>query len=198
MGGEEEEEEEAVSRKDWRAVCAVLVADPRDTGMDRDDRDRSSSEAPLPGSEEEEMEVDDDGAESAHGGGNDDDYAESDEEDEDGDDGDDDEDEYQVAGSSKQKQKQQNTRNAKRRGRRSPSSSPETEGPVQLTNRQRRECLKAFALFFPELAEDTPVLSKQRILIKDVARATKTLKEKLTTEEVCGVFPSSIVIISAK
>ncbi|KAG9013820.1 hypothetical protein FRB94_000800 [Tulasnella sp. JGI-2019a] len=175
------DQEDGVSRKDWRAVCAVLMADPRDTGMERASQSSSAvfseREMEAEGSDDGD---DDDERDESPVEGNDDDYGESESNDED----DDDDDEEYEARSAKRGAAARKTRSAKRGGQKSPSLSEPDQGPVQLTARQRKECLKAFALFFPDFADDKVNLVKQRILIKDVARVAKMLKEKLATEEI--------------
>ncbi|KAG8862952.1 hypothetical protein FRB96_000372 [Tulasnella sp. 330] len=191
-GGQHIDQEDGVSLKDWRAVCAVLLADPRDTGMERPSQSSSApfsdEEMDAEQDEDEDNDEDENDAERAESPaeGNDGDYAESDEggysvaEDDDGD-----EDEYRVDGRpSKRGSVARKTRSSKRSDRRSASASPADQGPIQLTARQRNECLKAFALFFPDFADDKANLIKQRILIRDVARIAKLLKERLATEEI--------------
>ena len=56
------------------------------------------------------------------------------------------------------------------------------EGLASLTNRQRRDSLAAFSLFFPDVAPEE--LPKQRIMIKDIVRVAKLLKEKINADDV--------------
>ncbi len=71
----------------------------------------------------------------------------------------------------------------------SDSDSGSGEGkPIRLTTRQKETCLEAFTLFF---ADATPEeLPSKRIMISDVQRVAKLLKEKLKAEEV-GDHPLS-------
>lgn len=166
-------EEDAVGRKDWRAVCAVLFEDPRDTGV------KDDSLSPLPPSDgypagdndsRDEMDDDDDVDDE-------DVYAQSDDSAGDEDQADSD---YgaQVAG----KTSKRTTRSRRKAKEASPDESASGSGSITLTSRQRKECKTAFALFFPDVPEKD--LSQQRLKIKEVADAAKTLKERMTTEEV--------------
>ena len=63
--------------------------------------------------------------------------------------------------------------------RRSPLS-PSTS--AEITPRQRRECLKAFLLFFPGVPEEEA--QRRRLGVREVNAAATLLKEKIKTEEV--------------
>lgn len=59
--------------------------------------------------------------------------------------------------------------------------------PQELTSRQKRDALTAFSLFFPELRGEEPdehVLMERRLGIRDIADAASLIKEKLKAEEV--------------
>lgn len=69
----------------------------------------------------------------------------------------------------------------------SPLTSDESEDEVRsrrLSIRQKNDCRAAFALFFPDLASDSPELEKKRLNIKDMANAANSIKEKLSAEDV--------------
>ncbi|KAF8880011.1 hypothetical protein BD779DRAFT_1446556 [Infundibulicybe gibba] len=56
-----------------------------------------------------------------------------------------------------------------------------SEGSKKLTSRQEQAVLEAFALFFPDIPKsDVP---NQRIMIKDIQRASQVLGEKLKADE---------------
>ncbi|PVG01620.1 hypothetical protein CPB86DRAFT_781418 [Serendipita vermifera] len=54
--------------------------------------------------------------------------------------------------------------------------------PITLTRRQKQACREAFGLFFPDVKDED--LASQRIMIKDIVRVAELLKEKMTAEEV--------------
>ncbi|TDL24662.1 hypothetical protein BD410DRAFT_704579, partial [Rickenella mellea] len=159
--------EQAVSREDWRSVCAVLLgadvdeaealsqSDAYDVRGDDDDSDG--------GSEDEYMDEDDD----MEGRESDDDYA---------------------PGPLKEKQISQSKGRRKRPRQSSPltSASDDDHTPKVLTVRQKEECRRAFALFFPSVPDSD--IDTQRIKIKDVATVAGVLKEKLTTEDIIEIL----------
>jgi hypothetical protein len=151
----DEEQEEAVSKDDWRTVCAVLF---EGSGGGDEGETGINEESEGVSDDEEYQDFEDDESEPSS------------------DDGDD---EYVVAGTSHPKSKSKPTRKSRRRAT---SSSPDSDSAKPLTARQTRECRVAFALFFP----DTPdsALDKERIMIKDITRVAKVLKEKIKAEEV--------------
>lgn len=181
-------DEQFVSRKDWRAVCAALLytnvgdeddapqsaepqlKDPLDEGGDLTPLESSDSGDEYQGSEPEgeSSEADDDASD----------------------------DEYQEGGFIVPKSKgkkstpstptRARTRSSRKAGR-SLSVSGSDDGddnalPRPLTARQRVECRRAFALFFPDVPDAQ--LDRQRIMIKDITRVAKLLKEKVTADEV--------------
>lgn len=165
-------EEDAVGRKDWRAVCAVLFEDPRDTGL------KDDSLSPLPpsdgypaGDNDSRDEMDDDDVD------DEDVYAQSDDSG-----GDEDEADSDYGARVPGKTSKRTTRSRRKAKEASPDESTSGSGFITLTSRQRKECKTAFALFFPDVPEKD--LSEQRLKIKEVADAAKTLKERMTTEEV--------------
>lgn len=161
------EHEDSVSRKDWRAVCAALLdsgdpdvdVDVQDSINDVKDADRMSelSDHDSGNSGEEYVESDE--------------PASADESDDSGD-------EYQEGGVATSPSKPK--RNASTKARTSsPFPDTPTSGP---TPRQKDDCRRTFALFFPDVPDNA--LDKQRIMIKDISRVAKLLKEKITVEEV--------------
>ncbi|KDQ06330.1 hypothetical protein BOTBODRAFT_71009 [Botryobasidium botryosum FD-172 SS1] len=178
-----------VSRRDWRAVCAVLVEQYRDES-DHGEVEMEDDGDDLEGAEEVEDVEEIDGGES-------DEYIEEEgTADEEGDSGSD----YGAsqAGPSHRKPaaragKSSGTRSRKggvrtrARGRPRQSedehsgSSPERER--YLTRQQKRQCQAAFQLFFPDVTDESELQSK-RIMIKDVSRVASLLKEKLSAEDI--------------
>lgn len=173
-----------VSRKDWRAVCAALL-DAGDGG-DGEDVDEEGDEENVEGYRSEEASGEE--------------YVESGDEFEFGEGDEDSEDEYQEGGFERSKAAGPSRRNVratkksvKTKKRRSLSdsslSSLESDddstlqkGPRRITARQKAEARRAFAMFFPDVPDES--LDKQKIMIKDITRVATLLKEKLTAEEV--------------
>jgi hypothetical protein len=58
--------------------------------------------------------------------------------------------------------------------------SPSTS--AEITPRQRRECLQAYLLFFPDVPEE--VATRRRLGVREVNAAATALNEKIKTEEV--------------
>lgn len=176
-------DEQYVSRKDWRAVCAALLdADVGDEEDPSQSRAQSSKHASDEGGDLTPLESSDSGDEYQ---GSEPDGASS----EAGDDASDDE--YQEGGFIAPKRKGKSAKSTPTRTRpsrksgRSPSASSsddDSQGTRPLTARQRLECRRAFALFFPSVPDAQ--LDKQRIMIKDITRVAKLLKEKITADEV--------------
>jgi hypothetical protein len=150
-----------VSRQDWRAVCAVLVAQ-RDPRVD-DDPESAPSMNDFAGDPIEPAEEDE-----SEGGDTEDEYRNE---------GNDDDEETSYT-TSDEEFGAPPPKSTKKGGK--PVDAD--QGPVRITSRQKSACRTAFALFFPEV-EDSQ-LHKQRIMMKDVIRAAKLLKEKLTADEV--------------
>ncbi|KAF7794321.1 hypothetical protein EIP86_005455 [Pleurotus ostreatoroseus] len=160
-----------VSRKDWRAVCAALLDATVGGGDNENDDDEAMSEREDVVEESE---------------GDSEEYVESnsDESIEDASDED-----YQAGGFTRPKRKiATTTRNSRKKQRRATSSDEESDSDFdvgrtrRITPRQRQECRRAFALFFPEVPEEN--LDSQKIMIKDISRVASLLKEKITAEEI--------------
>ena len=185
--GEEEEEGagEVVSRRDWRAVCAVLLE-----GQDEQDGN---------GDEDEDvaaMDVDEDEEDT----GDDDDDAGSESSDASSDaytDAPTPRTRARPAKRTRQPRPSTNSRSprpAKRRTRtrtRTRTTSPQPSGPRSPsptgprppTARQKRGALAAFALFFPD-PSGAPALQTRRLGIAEVQRAAGLLREKIKADEV--------------
>ncbi|OSX64217.1 hypothetical protein POSPLADRAFT_1137493 [Postia placenta MAD-698-R-SB12] len=166
--------EQFVSRKDWRAVCAALL----DTGLDSPTDSEHEDAADT-------LDTDNDVSE--------DEYMASSPEDSDDDMGGSD-DEYVEGGFIPTKTTTKTKAAAQQTGRRSSrktskavsSIDSEEEAldprrPHPLTERQKQECRRTFSLFFPDIKDAD--LDKRRIMIKDITRVAKLLKEKITAEE---------------
>ncbi|KZV87729.1 hypothetical protein EXIGLDRAFT_723413 [Exidia glandulosa HHB12029] len=156
---------DAVSLKDWRAVCAVLL-------VARTEDDFPALPEPL---DEEDM----DGDEYADDD-DEDEYEEDDEEEEDEDepppDDSDDEDFGAPSRKGKSKGKKGKLRAAK-------DFDTDDEPPtLTCTPRQKRAARATFALFFPDVPDEQ--LDAQRIRIRDISRVAALLKEKITAEEI--------------
>ncbi|KAL6298991.1 hypothetical protein BKA93DRAFT_830258 [Sparassis latifolia] len=172
--------EQYVSRKDWRTVCAVLL----DTAVDSTDRSAEASAAEGPDADADEMDEEADSS---------DEYMASDAESEFADDAEDSDEDYQEGGFVTFKAKSKSKAvagHATRRTSRAASSAIDEYGedhihvqqPRQLTARQKEECRRTFALFFPGVLDED--LDTQKIMIKDISRVFKLLKEKITAEEI--------------
>ncbi|KAG9005349.1 hypothetical protein FRB90_010425 [Tulasnella sp. 427] len=173
-GGQSVAEEEAVSRKDWRAVCAVLFENPQDAGVKEDSL---SPPPPSDGEREREKDSADDMEEDDED--DEDVYAQSDDSDEDAEDADSD---YGARATGMGKTPKRATRSQRKSKDASLDEDGSSSGIITLTHRQRKECKIAFALFFPDVEEKE--LADQRLKIKEVADAFKILKERMTTEEI--------------
>ena len=57
------------------------------------------------------------------------------------------------------------------------------EAVQRISPRQKKECRRMYALFFPDVEDKD--LDSRRLMIKDITRVAKVLKEKITVEEVC-------------
>ena len=178
--GEDVEGEQAVSRRDWREVCAILL---KSRVRSREGNENTWNSSPQAGNSpfpEEDQDMDalvesdlddsedeyrgDDAADEPTSASSDDEYGLSSRRDV-----------GPVRGSHAQvwstKRHQQS------------SSASEAGAPSRLTARQREEARKTFALFFPHVSSEQ--LGKQRIVILDIARVANLLSIKLKTEEVC-------------
>jgi len=159
--------EESVSRNDFRAVCAALLPD-EETQEDSTDGGKGSVDEDE---RLEESELQQDGE-----------YFEG----ESSLSVDEDSDEYTGKGKAKAKAVAKSKpilhRRGKKRKRVDSTDISDDDGPIRITLRQKAECRKAFALFFPDVPESE--LDSQRIMIKDIVRVAGLLKEKIKAEEV--------------
>lgn len=166
---EEQSEEHFVSRRDWRAVCAALL----DTSGNEDDDSRDNDV--QMGEDEDEVDEDEGSEVSAE------EYVDSDDERSEESSGDD----YQEGGFVRSKPSPQSSRRTQTT-RRSYSLSSSADGEAtqqtRITVRQKAECRKTFALFFPGVPDSD--LDGKRVMIRDIATVADILKEKISTEEV--------------
>ncbi|KAG6330615.1 hypothetical protein ID866_8475 [Astraeus odoratus] len=146
---------EGVNRKDWRAVCAVLLEDRNGPG-ERAPENADFEMDEDSGSEGDEYELSSLSSEQGEGSS----------------------DEYKTGGSSTVKSKQ-----ARSESRRSPSKASfgSKLDTVHLTAEQKAQCREDFARFFPSTADAQ--LDIQRITAQEVINAANLLKEKLKPEE---------------
>lgn len=158
-----------VSHKDWRSVCAALLF--VETEQASAAPDSSSPGGFLPEEDEDSGEEwDKDIQESSDP---------------------DDDDEYTL-----ESQPKASTSKRKGKARRAqPTSSvisdkEDEEEPAGPTARQQRESRRAFALFFPDVAEKD--LDSQQIRIKDIDRVAKMLNEKLKADDVSSPIANDI------
>lgn len=206
QGQQEEGEQGTVSRKDFRAVCAVLLeAEAESASVAQIDSSpvlASAASTPFPegggfiipddadarDAVESELSADTDA------------YQDQDSDFDSDDDGGS-EDEYVDASQSRHRKatsfrslrgsaKSKSKGKGKERFLASDDSDYESNAnrrrkradPAQPTPNQRREARTAFGLFFPDITDDR--LDSQRITIKDINRVAKLLKERITAEEV--------------
>ncbi|TFY83315.1 hypothetical protein EWM64_g688 [Hericium alpestre] len=160
------ENEESVSRKDWRAVCAVLL-EAEGEGGDLDEAGEDENEDELM----EEFRAD--STEESESDATSDEYVEE---------------PVQKTRKRSAAASRKSTPKRKTRRRASPSDTSEDEDEEQeqpLTARQKRECLKSFALFFPDLAgeADEDAVKGKRLGIRELTKAAGALKEKVKAEE---------------
>lgn len=160
--------EEGVSRKDFRAVCAALLPEEEnqedsDDGWEDEDEELQESELQQDGEyseEESSLSVDEDSEE------------------------------YTGKGKARAKMivKSRTTPRGKgkKRKRVDITDTSDDDRPIRMTPRQKAECRKAFALFFPDVPESE--LESQRIMIKDIVRVAGLLREKIKAEEVRSVL----------
>lgn len=148
--------ETVVSREDWRAVCLTLLPEAVNELETEEVPDMLSS----PSSED----YDDDSAE-----------------------------EY-VPDGRRRKQSaapRSSNRKSRRVKKRSEDDSYEDTKKKSLTVRQRRDALSSFALFFPDLPKtDNNEVSERdlvnrRLTAEDIAQASKSINDKISSDEVC-------------
>ena len=170
---ERDETEECVSLRDWRAVCAALMDDgggeegAGDVDIDDDDDENAGDIDQNSTSSLEES-----SCESS------DEYHDAE----------------TVAKSRKRPRKSTSVSTAgqkatrKARQRKTQSTTPRrgdsvsASAAVEITPRQRRECLQAFLLFFPGVPEDVAKL--RRLGVRELSAAATVLNEKIKAEEV--------------
>ena len=174
---ESDETEEGVSLRDWRAVCAALMDDG---GDEEDTRDAGDVDIDDDNDDENAGDVDQnslsDLGESS--GASSDEYH----------------DPETVAKSRKRPRKSTSATTAshkkasRTRTRKIQSTTPRrgdsasASAAVEITPRQRRDCLHAFLLFFPGVPEDAAKL--RRLGVRELSAAASVLHEKIKTEEV--------------
>ncbi|KAF8271862.1 hypothetical protein EI94DRAFT_1719659, partial [Lactarius quietus] len=165
---ENDETEECVSLRDWRAVCAALMDDGVEEegagDVDIDDENAGDVDPNSSSSLEESS------CESS--------------------------DEYHDAETAKSRKRPRKSTSAptaghkatrKARQRKTQSTTPRRVDSVtpsvtvEVTPRQRRECLQAFLLFFPGVPEDVAKL--RRLGVRELSAAATVLNEKIKTEE---------------
>jgi hypothetical protein len=162
-----------VSLRDWRAVCAALMDDGGDdeddgegSAIDDNENNRDVTGAYLSSELEE-----------SSGGSSD---------------------EYRITEASPRKRSRKSAAatgsdggvgvTRKARARKTQSAAVRRRSPlspsasVEITPRQRRECLQAFLLFFPDVPEE--VATRGRLGVREVNAAATSLNEKIKTEEV--------------
>ena len=156
--------EEGVSRKDFRAVCAALLPEEDySDGSEDGDEELLESELQRDGEyfeEESSLSVDEDSEE------------------------------YTGKGKARAKVvvKSRPTPHGRGNKRKRVDSTDisDDDRPIRMTPRQKAECRKAFALFFPDVPESE--LESQRIMIKDIVRVAGLLRAKIKAEEVRRVL----------
>ncbi|EIM87633.1 uncharacterized protein STEHIDRAFT_156585 [Stereum hirsutum FP-91666 SS1] len=174
------DEEEVVNRKDWRSVCAVLL---EGAGDDVEETEGQTEED----ADEDEMDVDVDGRPEA--------FESS---------GDASSDEYVEPGTSSRTRQGKRKRTAPKaasskntsttrrtRSRKQPSHSGDSDEDYDdsrpLTARQQRDCLLAFAMFFPDIDLDKEgeeeKLKKKRMGVRELKAVAELLREKIKAEE---------------
>lgn len=176
---EDHDDNLVVSRRDWRAVCAALL-DNHASHVDDEDVDADADERMGDVQEDAESDLSDLSEEEYV-----DSAAEDDADDDSGD-------EYQEGGFVRSKPRakvgtrgRSNSQPKAGRSRNTPhiiSSDDDTEPTGRVTARQKAECRRTFALFFPGVSDLE--LDHKRIMIRDVARVAGMLNEKISTEEV--------------
>lgn len=163
--------EQAVSRRDWRAVCAVLLPS-------------SSQNEHLP-TETDEL---------SHSGLSSLSSLSSDEYDDDSGS----EDDYKPTKKTEARNQAAKSGTKSRKSKRTLSSATvdfeNSEDGHSLTARQKRDALSLFALFFPGTPtgpDGLPVeetLREKKLTAQDIASAARSIKAKISAEEVCNAF----------
>ncbi|KAA1473048.1 hypothetical protein DENSPDRAFT_839470 [Dentipellis sp. KUC8613] len=165
-GGDGEGTEEIVSRKDWRAVCAVLLDTGGAEGSDEDMNEDQDED------QDQDVDIEEQEIEESEGDATSDEYVEPSD---------------AKPGKRRAAQSASSRRTRKRKASPSDSSAGEDdEDAPQLTARQKRECLKAFALFFPDFSverDGEDALRAKKIGVRELSKAASVLKEKIKAEE---------------
>ncbi|KAI0030437.1 hypothetical protein K488DRAFT_54266 [Vararia minispora EC-137] len=161
-----EEGEESVNRRDWRAVCSALLGEDEET--DEPSVRVNGAEQEREADEDEFnrilMDVDD-----SEGDGSSDEYIE------------------EITRPKKRGSHTRARTSARKthvRRAKNQISESEDDGDVTnqpLTARQKRECLNAFALFFPDVPVE--ILPQRRLGVKELIQAANLLKEGMKVEE---------------
>lgn len=158
-----------VSFEDWRAVCGVLLEHHAEEYAESTDGGGASvgNASRYMSDEGSEFEVEKEGD---GGGGSDsaDDLSDPD---------------YMDESVPRQRRRRTTGRNKSAGSEDSDSDMDTGDGPQRrMTARQKQTCLDAFALFFPDATPEE--LPQKKIMISDVQRVAKLLKEKLKAEDV--------------
>ena len=160
--------EEGVSRKDFRAVCAALLPEEEDQEDGSDDSEDEDEELGVSELQQDGEYFEEESSLSL----------------------DEDSEEYTGKGKARAKAVAKTRAAPRRRGNKrkrvDSTDISDDDRPMRITPRQRAECRKAFALFFPDVPESE--LDSQRILIKDIVRVAGLLKDKIKAEEVRRVL----------
>jgi hypothetical protein len=162
-----------VSLRDWRAVCTAVMGEDGDDEYDREGSAIEDDENLDVTGEDSSPELDE-----SSGGSSD---------------------EYRITETRSRKRSRKSAAaaggdgatgaNRKTRARKTRSTTTRRRSPLSpntgagITPRQRRECLKAFLLFFPGVSEE--VAQRRRLGVREVNAAATVLKEKIKSEEVC-------------
>lgn len=167
--------EQAVSRRDWRAVCAVLLPSSSRNEHVRAETDELSHSGLSSLSSLSSDEYDEDS-------GTEDDYKPT-----------------KKTGARNQAAKSAGTKSRKNKVTLSSAGVDieNSEDDHSLTARQKRDALSSFALFFPGTPtgpDGLPVeeaLREKKLTAQDIASAARSIKEKISAEEVCNaIFPA--------
>ncbi|KDQ60244.1 hypothetical protein JAAARDRAFT_77395 [Jaapia argillacea MUCL 33604] len=198
QGAGEGQGEGMITRKDWRSVCAVLLASSTSLSEDEDEEPIDVDTIQRDGEGEESDLTPDDGEYE------DEDGEEGGYEDEDGS-----EDEYVQPGPSNKRNAPPNrsskTRKVKSRTQQRDSDS-DSDSPKTLTSKQLETTLQTFALFFPSLPPpstnsrskkgkhkaregEEQSIEDKFLGVEDIARAASLLKEKISVDESDFITP---------
>ena len=162
-----------VSLRDWRAVCAAVLGEDGDDEDDREGSSTISADEILDATGEDSSPE----LEESSGGSSD---------------------EYRITETRSRKRSRKSATvtgasagagaTRKTRARKTQSATTRRRSPLspstsaEITPRQRRECLKAFLLFFPGVPEEEA--QRRRLGVREVDAAATMLKESIKAEEV--------------